>query len=84
MRATPVGIAFRPGQALADAAWRSCVVTHNTVQGIEATTLVAAAVSFAIEGERDFCTSRWNSYGSFHSVAIGRQRLRCLRVYNIS
>ena len=38
----------------ADAAWRSCVVTHNTVQGIEATTLVAAAVSFAIEGERDF------------------------------
>lgn len=31
MRATPVGIAFRPGQALADAAWRSCVVTHNTV-----------------------------------------------------
>lgn len=54
MRATPVGIAFRPGQALADAAWRSCVVTHNTVQGIEATTLVAAAVSFAIEGERDF------------------------------
>ena len=50
MRATPVGIAFRPGQALADAAWRSCVVTHNTVQGIEATTLV----SFAIEGERDF------------------------------
>lgn len=29
-------------------------MTHNTVQGIEATTLVAAAVSFAIEGERDF------------------------------
>ena len=54
MRATPVGIAFRPGQALADAAWRSCVVTHNTVQGIEATTLVAAAVSFAIEGGHDF------------------------------
>lgn len=54
MRATPVGVAFRPGQALADAAWQSCVVTHNTVQGIEATTLVAAAVSFAVEGERDF------------------------------
>ena len=54
MRATPVGIAFRPGEALADAAWRSCVVTHNTVQGIESTTLVASAVSFAIEGERDF------------------------------
>ena len=30
------------------------MVTHNTVQGIAATTLVAAAVSFAIEGERDF------------------------------
>lgn len=54
MRATPVGIAFRPGEALADAAWRSCVVTHNTVQGIESTTLVASAVSFAIEGEHDF------------------------------
>lgn len=54
MRATPVGIAFRPGEALVDAAWRSCVVTHNTVQGIESTTLVASAVSFAIEGERDF------------------------------
>ncbi|WP_137656542.1 ADP-ribosylglycohydrolase family protein [Bifidobacterium moukalabense] len=54
MRVTPVGIAFRPGRALADAAWRSCVVTHNTVQGIESTTLVAAAVSYAIEGERDF------------------------------
>ena len=54
MRATPVGIAFRPGEALADAAWRSCVVTHNTVQGIESTTLVASAVSFAIEGGHDF------------------------------
>ena len=54
MRATPVGIAFRPGEALAGAAWRSCVVTHNTVQGIESTTLVASAVSFAIEGEHDF------------------------------
>ena len=54
MRATPVGIAFRPGKALADAAWRSCVVTHNTVQGIEATTLVASAVSYAIEGDGDF------------------------------
>lgn len=54
MRATPVGIAFRPGKALAEEAWRSCVVTHNTVQGIESTTLVSAAVSLAIEGERDF------------------------------
>ena len=44
MRATPVGIAFIPGNALAEEAWRSCVVTHNTMQGIESTTLVAAAV----------------------------------------
>ena len=54
MRATPVGIAFRPGKALAEEAWRSCVVTHNTVQGIESTMLVSAAVSFAVEGRRDF------------------------------
>lgn len=50
MRATPVGIAFIPGNALAEEAWRSCVVTHNTMQGIESTTLVAAAVSLAIAG----------------------------------
>lgn len=50
MRAAPVGIAFAPGPALAQAARRSCIVTHNTVQGIEATTLVAAAVSYGIEG----------------------------------
>ena len=54
MRATPVGIAFIPGNALAEEAWRSCVVTHNTMQGIESTTLVAAAVSLAIAGERGF------------------------------
>ena len=83
MRATPVGIAFRPGQALADAAWRSCVVTHNTVQGIEATTLVAAA-ALLLKENVTFCTSRWNSCRSFRSVAIGRQRLRCLRACNIS
>ncbi|MEE1295925.1 MAG: ADP-ribosylglycohydrolase family protein [Bifidobacterium sp.] len=54
MRAAPVGIAFAPyapGRALARAARRSCIVTHNTEQGIEATTLVAAAVSFGVEGE---------------------------------
>ena len=39
---------------LAEEAWRSCVVTHNTMQGIESTTLVAAAVSLAIAGERGF------------------------------
>jgi len=54
MRATPVGIAFRPGKALAEEAWQSCVVTHNTVQGIESTMLVSAAVSFAVEGRHDF------------------------------
>lgn len=30
------------------------MVTHNTMQGIESTTLVAAAVSLAIAGERGF------------------------------
>lgn len=50
MRAAPVGIACAPGTALADAARRSCIVTHNTVQGIEATTLVAAAVSYGVDG----------------------------------
>lgn len=29
---------------------RSCIVTHNTVQGIEATTLIAYAVSCGIDG----------------------------------
>lgn len=53
MRAAPVGITFAPGARLAEEARRSCVVTHNTVQGIEATTLVAAAVSYAIEGSDD-------------------------------
>lgn len=50
MRAAPVGIAFAPGEALLAAARRSCVVTHNTVQGIEATTLLAAAVSCGVAG----------------------------------
>lgn len=50
MRCAPVGIAFAPGDKLAHAARRSCIVTHNTVQGIEATTLVAAAVSFGMTG----------------------------------
>ena len=50
MRATPVGIAFKPGELLAQAARKSCLITHNTTQGIESTTLVAAAVSFGIEG----------------------------------
>ncbi|NMM95128.1 ADP-ribosylglycohydrolase [Bifidobacterium sp. DSM 109957] len=51
MRATPVGIAFAPGASLAQEARRSCYVTHNTTQGIEGTMLVAAAVSYALEGD---------------------------------
>lgn len=50
MRATPIGIAFKPGESLAKAARKSCLITHNTTQGIESTTLVAAAVSLGIEG----------------------------------
>ena len=50
MRATPIGIAFKPGESLANAARKSCLITHNTTQGIESTTLIAAAVSLGIEG----------------------------------
>lgn len=53
MRAAPIGIAFSPDapdHLLARMARESCLVTHNTVQGIQATTLVAAAVSFGISG----------------------------------
>ncbi|WEV63474.1 ADP-ribosylglycohydrolase family protein [Bifidobacterium sp. ESL0732] len=50
MRSAPVGIAFAPGEALCAAARRSCIVTHNTTQGIESTTLIAAVVSFGLEG----------------------------------
>lgn len=53
MRAAPIGIAFAPSapdRLLARMARESCLVTHNTVQGIEATMLVAAAVSYGIEG----------------------------------
>ena len=54
MRATPVGIAFRPGESLAEEAWRSCVVTHNTVQGIEST---ISDDEFAVILRRDCGTS---------------------------
>lgn len=50
MRAAPVGIAYPRTPELDAAARRSCVVTHNTVQGIEATTLIAYAVSCGIDG----------------------------------
>lgn len=54
MRAAPIGIAFAPyapNHLLAREARNSCIVTHNTVQGIEATTLIAAAVSFGLESD---------------------------------
>ena len=50
MRACPIGIANRPGPHLAEIARRSSIVTHNTEQGIESTMLVAAAVSYGIDG----------------------------------
>lgn len=50
MRAAPVDIAFAPGEDLCAVARQSCIVTHNTTQGIESTTLVAAVVSFGLEG----------------------------------
>ncbi|NEG69759.1 ADP-ribosylglycohydrolase family protein [Bifidobacterium choloepi] len=56
MRAAPIGIAFSmkaPDRLLAKMAQESCLVTHNTTQGIEATTLVAAAVSLGMGGDDD-------------------------------
>ncbi|NMM97990.1 ADP-ribosylglycohydrolase family protein [Bifidobacterium olomucense] len=50
MRACPIGIANRPGPHLAEIARRSSIVTHNTRQGLESTMLVAAAVSYGING----------------------------------
>ncbi|WP_206603761.1 ADP-ribosylglycohydrolase family protein [Bifidobacterium callitrichidarum] len=50
MRACPIGIANRPDPHLAEIARRSTIVTHNTEQGLESTMLVAAAVSYGIEG----------------------------------
>lgn len=53
MRAAPIGIAFSPeapDDLLGRMARESCLVTHNTTNGIEATTLIAAAVSYGIAG----------------------------------
>ncbi|OZG68145.1 ADP-ribosylglycohydrolase family protein [Bifidobacterium eulemuris] len=84
MRAAPVGIAFAPSTSLAEAARRSCIVTHNTVQGIDATTLVAAAVSYGMEGAGvrkalhtavDF-TSRQERVGCWSAKASVLERTR--------
>ncbi len=52
MRVAPVGIAFPLSKltALAAAVHESCMVTHDTRQGWEGATLVAAAVSAGVEG----------------------------------
>lgn len=51
MRVTPVGIAFplNDRARLTAAVRESCIVTHNTRQGFEGATLVAAGVSHAID-----------------------------------
>ena len=79
MRATPVGIAFIPGNALAEEAWRSCVVTHNTMQGIESTTLVAAAVSLAIAGQLVGQGVRRRPREDVHGMGRQRRRLHVRR-----
>ena len=76
MRAAPVGIAYPRTPELDAAARRSCIVTHNTVQGIEATTLIAYAVSCGIDG-----------LGVREALAppsrgIGRPRRRCWNARN--
>lgn len=51
MRVTPVGVAHRADDpAFADYVWESCRVTHNTVNGFQGAALVAAAVSYGIDG----------------------------------
>lgn len=50
MRIAPVGIAYRPGEALEDAVVESGRVTHNTGLGIAGASAVATAVSSGIEG----------------------------------
>ena len=51
MRVTPIGIAVSTAdpEAFADAVWSSCQVTHATRQGFQSATLVAAAVSLALD-----------------------------------
>ena len=52
MRVAPVGIAYPFGNptALGDAVHESCMVTHDTRQGWEGATLVAAAASAGVDG----------------------------------
>ena len=52
MRVTPVGIANPSSDVrrLAERVHESCKVTHNTVHGFTSAALVAAAVSFGIDG----------------------------------
>lgn len=58
MRVAPVGIAFgldSSDDALARAVHASCLVTHDTRQGLEAAGLIAAAVSAAVDGADAAC-----------------------------
>ncbi|MCI1963729.1 MAG: ADP-ribosylglycohydrolase family protein [Ancrocorticia sp.] len=54
MRVTPVGIAndVTVAERFTEAVYESCLVTHDTFQGWESALLVAAAVSFGINGEQ--------------------------------
>lgn len=52
MRVAPIGIAFSvddPG-TLSDVVYESCQVTHDTIQGWESATLIAASISAGING----------------------------------
>lgn len=53
MRVAPVGIAWDTGDtdALLDAVYESCLVTHNTRQGFEGAAVVALAVSALLDGQ---------------------------------
>lgn len=53
MRVAPVGIAWDTSDtdALLDAVYESCLVTHNTRQGFEGAAIVALAVSALLDGQ---------------------------------
>ena len=74
MRVTPIGIAVSTAdpEAFADAVWSSCQVTHATRQGFQSATLVAAAVSLALDwpemSASDMTTLLWKAVSYVDSL----------------
>ena len=74
MRVTPIGIAVSTAdpEVFADAVWPSCQVTHATRQGFQSATLVAAAVSLALDwpemSASDMTTLLWKAVSYVDSL----------------